>query len=437
MTLAKSFLLGSAAALAAVVGASAADLPSKKAAPAQYVKICDAAGAGYFYIPGSDTCLKIGGYVELDWVYRQTKNTYSFSNQPGNSPTLSAAQRSNNSPSIDTEIQLEAVTKTSYGNLHTAIGFEASPGDGSPSGNSSNGAYLDYAYIEWAGLTAGKHESFYHNIGGLYSGYETPDYKTNLVAYTASFGGGFSATISLEDSNTASVQGFGPYIPKPFAGSANGVRAPDVILALRAKQGWGEVSLIGGFHQTNYNTGGLFSFLPASNKSYSGYGIMGYVSINLPMLAAGDTISFQAAYAKGASRFFGGLGGSYNGFQNTSGDIISVISFSGATTGYSLLGDFKHNWTPTVSTEIEGSYTNTKIPNLFAIGIQSLTYGYSQFAIGQVTKWTPVKGLEFGIDTAYYGTGYKVAGTQPVFAGAGNNSQENDFRVQFRAIRSF
>ena len=433
MTLTKILLLGSAAALVAVASASAADLPSKKAAPTQYVKICDAAGAGYFYIPGSDTCLKVGGYVELDWVYRQTKDSYSV---PGFASlvTKSGASRSNNSPSIDTEIQLEAVTKTSYGDLHTAIGFEASPGDGSPSGNSSNGAYLDYAFIEWAGLTAGKHESFFHNIGGLYSGYATPDYKTNLLAYTASFGGGFSATLSLEDSNTASVQGFGAYLP-PFAhvlaGSANGVRAPDVILALRVKQGWGEASLIGGLHQTNYNTGAFFG----RDKSYSGYGIMGYVSINLPMLAAGDSISFQAAYEKGAARFIGGLGGSYNGLQNASADVFGIFGLSGASSGYSLLGDFKHNWTPTVSTEIESSYVDTKIPSTFGVNGQDFAYGYSQLAIGQVTKWTPVKGLEFGVDTAYYSTRYKLTGTQAwVWPGS---SHEGDFRVQFRAVRSF
>ena len=56
-------LLASAAAFVHVAGAQAADLPSKKAAPAQYVRICDAYGAGYFYIPGSDTCLRVGGYV--------------------------------------------------------------------------------------------------------------------------------------------------------------------------------------------------------------------------------------------------------------------------------------------------------------------------------------------------------------------------------------
>ena len=51
MSFMKSALLGSAAVIAAVVGAQAADLPSKKAAPATYVKICDAYGAGFFYIP--------------------------------------------------------------------------------------------------------------------------------------------------------------------------------------------------------------------------------------------------------------------------------------------------------------------------------------------------------------------------------------------------
>ena len=57
MKLAKSLLLGTAATLVATAGAYAADLPSKKAAPVNYVKVCDAYGAGFFYIPGTDTCI--------------------------------------------------------------------------------------------------------------------------------------------------------------------------------------------------------------------------------------------------------------------------------------------------------------------------------------------------------------------------------------------
>ena len=62
----KSLLLGSAAALIAVSGARAADaVVVAEPEPAEYVKICDVYGAGYFYIPGT-TCLRIGGYVRYD-----------------------------------------------------------------------------------------------------------------------------------------------------------------------------------------------------------------------------------------------------------------------------------------------------------------------------------------------------------------------------------
>ena len=64
MTLTKSLLLGSAATLVVVAGAQAADLPTKKGAPAaEYVKVCKVGDIAGFIIPGSDTCLKISGYV--------------------------------------------------------------------------------------------------------------------------------------------------------------------------------------------------------------------------------------------------------------------------------------------------------------------------------------------------------------------------------------
>ena len=61
MKVIRSLLLGSAAGLLTVAGAQAADLPTRKAAPINYVRICDAYGAGFFYIPGTETCLKVGG----------------------------------------------------------------------------------------------------------------------------------------------------------------------------------------------------------------------------------------------------------------------------------------------------------------------------------------------------------------------------------------
>ena len=69
MKLVKGLLLGSVAGLAAVAGAQAADLPVKKAAPVEYVRVCSTYGAGFFYVPGTDSCLRISGRLRVDSGY--------------------------------------------------------------------------------------------------------------------------------------------------------------------------------------------------------------------------------------------------------------------------------------------------------------------------------------------------------------------------------
>src|SRR5277367_6542846 len=61
----RCLLMGSAAGLMAVSAAQAADLPVK-AAPVEYVKVCNIYGAGFWYVPGTDTCMKIGTWVRYE-----------------------------------------------------------------------------------------------------------------------------------------------------------------------------------------------------------------------------------------------------------------------------------------------------------------------------------------------------------------------------------
>ena len=68
MTTARTLILGSAAGLIAISGAQAADLPVKAKA-VEYVRICSLYGAGFFFIPGTDTCIKIGGYLRADTTF--------------------------------------------------------------------------------------------------------------------------------------------------------------------------------------------------------------------------------------------------------------------------------------------------------------------------------------------------------------------------------
>ncbi len=79
MTLIKSVLLGSAAGIVAVAGAQAADLPTHKAAPvAQYVRICDVGGITGWVLPGSDTCVKLSGYITAQFVGGSLSNQYNW-----------------------------------------------------------------------------------------------------------------------------------------------------------------------------------------------------------------------------------------------------------------------------------------------------------------------------------------------------------------------
>jgi len=201
----KSLLLGSAATLVVAASAQAADLPTKKGAPAaEYVKVCQVGSIAGFIIPGSDTCLKISGYVnaqiavgnvseERQVVYNAVSNSSYFL-------TKDAKYVSDIGFSTRGQVNFDAVTNTAMGPLLAHIEIQSNSGTGfDPLGN---GAVLNAGYVQWAGITAGKHGSFYDYLAGgdTWKDFFSPDHSgtpINLLAYTASFGGGFSATLSL------------------------------------------------------------------------------------------------------------------------------------------------------------------------------------------------------------------------------------------------
>src|ERR1700736_4859110 len=121
MKMVKSLVLGSAAGLIAMSGAQAADLPVKAKA-VEYVRICSLYGAGFWYIPGTDTCMKIGGYLRVDTTFNG-----SIYDQPAWSGDLGQhnrytdyyASRSRMAITVDTR------TATEYGVVRTFGQFDA------------------------------------------------------------------------------------------------------------------------------------------------------------------------------------------------------------------------------------------------------------------------------------------------------------------------
>jgi len=243
----KGLLLGSAAALLAVGGAQAADLPVKAKA-VEYVRICSLYGAGFYYIPGTDTCIKLGGYLRAE-VALNSNSVYGAQigspaggrNRLSNYYTMRAREDLN----IDTRTATEyGVVRTFFdatfswtsggyqgtgsgfggtaytstlalntngfpttafpGSAPSLVGSSINPSDGGTSGGSL-GVY--YAFIQFAGFTMGKAVSQFdapwtnypgNNFDGLVGGSGTVT-GVNQFTYTADFGQGITAAFSAED----------------------------------------------------------------------------------------------------------------------------------------------------------------------------------------------------------------------------------------------
>jgi hypothetical protein len=174
----KSLLLGSAAALVAFTGARAADAVIAEPEPMEYVRVCDAYGAGYFYIPGTETCLKIGGFVRYQIDVSDASNTWGKKTQAN--------------------VSFSAKSDTEWGTLEGFVEFTSDVTNSDVTGIYTASALgIDSAYISLGGLKMGYFDNAFD--GGIVG--ENDDLggsKTNSISYTFA-SGGFDATISLDE----------------------------------------------------------------------------------------------------------------------------------------------------------------------------------------------------------------------------------------------
>jgi hypothetical protein len=407
MKMVKSLLLGSAAGLVAVAGAQAADLPVK-AKPVEYVKVCSIYGAGFFYIPGTDTCIKIGGWIRAEYDF-----------QTGGSDTFFAFGGAGRNNRIDSQeygmrarwvTSLDVRTQTEYGTLraYTRAGFQTTTGE-----TTQGRIYTERGFIQFAGFTFGKSQSYFDFFGGAFCygcGYagnssQTGAAGTLLAAYTATFGNGFTATLSLEDSfmrrgavwdasndatnaltlgnmpGPGSAQDSYNITAVPFGDyAANGI--PDIVGSLRVDQAWGSAQVAGALHQVragyygNNTTGaggGIAAFTPPADAY--GWAAMGGIVLNIPW-NKGDKFWVEGTVAEGAAGYVGwsgGIVGTTNTYVRFNGanvaaawaldSIFGNLAATGGPSGqqltrfWSLAAAFEHYWTPALRTDFYGNYT--------------------------------------------------------------------------------
>ena len=515
MTLIKSILLGSAAGLVAVASAQAADLPTRKAAPVEYVRVCNVGGITGWTLPGSDTCLKISGYITGQFVGGNLNTEFNYgsvgnlftSGTAGVGPTitgvpagtaaavgalgkidprdtqrvlLAASPAQQNTTNFRNEtgwstranLALDVASNTAWGPLigHAEIQGDVGNGLDPLQGNPVNNIfYVNVAYITWAGVTAGKAQSFFSFIGGgdNYANLFSPDRKgfnePLLLAYTASFGGGFSATLSAESPGSVGASGggtdangnyfqtnlgpgspFGPFNPALI--TYGGQKWPDIVGALHVKQGWGEAQVSGVIHNVNVNANGfdgavvgaacgaLVAVVCNGQENKVGWALDAGVKFNLTnggwfgnFWGAGDDLVFSGAYSQSAIIYSGINDGmwSENGQTNGNGQpMLGADAFFNPVTNqwstpraWSALGLLEHHWTPTFYTDLEASIfgvnwsnmgggCNIALPSCLLAQAGSGPMSPSAFSwiVGADIGWNPVTNLNFDFELMYQST---------------------------------
>src|SRR5262245_35671164 len=382
MKMVKSLLLGSPAGLAAVSGTQAADLPVK-AKPVEYVKICTLYGEGFYYIPGSQICLKIGGYVRADYGWNVTgARTPHYTGAPG-------AQDRSVSPYSTrhrAHFNFDSRTQTAYGTLRTYVAVHVdNENQGTVTVNPTR------AFIQWAGFTFGHTKSFtdtpgtpgddtFKSLHQTQNQSDTGANGTNQIAYTWELGNGMTLNVGADERRTkalANLSGtivtlgstpataFGPYQhPTPWVNFA-------------VNQAWGRFGVSAIFNKINatYYTAATPGFLCTQTGTTQcgypddewGWAVLSGIDIKAPWLGPGDHFGGYFNYGVGAAAYAGGsnlnspslFGG---GNQVAVGVITDAVYLNGSqfelTTTWTIGAGWEHYWLPNFSTTVYGNYTD-------------------------------------------------------------------------------
>jgi Porin subfamily len=450
MKMVKSLLLGSAAGLVALAGAQAADLPVK-ARPVQYVKICSLYGAGFYYIPGTDTCIKVGGFVRAEVDYN-AGGSYGVPSPSGGSVSglyLSNRNAFDQDWRVRSGITMDARSQTEFGTLRSYLMITAT--DDNSGVNSANASpanlggasaytrlWAPAAFIQWAGFTAGKTETFFNFDGNPYTN-SSPWWSNSqggngveLFAYTAQFGNGLSASLSLENADAhrmgitnagaAAVTASTTAAPfQPIGPSASGISYgnqewPDVVGNLRVDQAWGGAQVMGQIHQVRASD--IAGVAGTAPSDATGWAIGGGLKFNLPMTGKADYAIGQVTYSKGimddvadnSSPLLSVTSG-YPYSKVAIGPTWDAVDTGGSlhlATGWSVTGGYEHHWNPEWKTSLWGEYGQISYDAASSAVLAGATIAggntsanWSMWAIGSRTMWSPVRNLDLSVEVMY------------------------------------
>ncbi|MEM1049472.1 MAG: porin [Pseudomonadota bacterium] len=351
----KSLVLG-AAGIFAVTGAQAADLPPAPE-PVDYVRVCDAFGSGFFFIPGTDSCLRLRGRLrtEIRYRFQDSGDPIQFGISSGiraHNPLFMRARgywgwdhRTN------TDIGLVRAFFRGY------LDFDTGDADGTPS------LHLDFAFIQIGGLTVGFADLAVEPVYQEYtlehafdlSGFSD---ETVIAQYVYSFGNGFSIAALIFDPSTGS---FGSTARN---GNYGGLRAPSAGASITYDGSIGTFRLAGiiqDLRPSQVGVGNALAGFPGSSEHGIGWGIGGSGDINIPF-GTNTRIGFNVQYSDGIVAW---LHDNLGGFFPVVADFHESAASLNKSSGWSAGLGFTTQIAARTTFNVSGSYVDLNQSNGF------------------------------------------------------------------------
>jgi hypothetical protein len=359
---------------------------------------------GYYYIPGTDTCIKIGGFVRAEWMYNAGGSfTPGIISSPA-TPSVYDREFNDTQNRSRVAITADVRSQTEYGTLRSyfQMGWNVSNGNNPGAGS----LYTNRGFIQLAGFTAGLASSFFDDFSFAaysnqtnYIGSNVGGAGINMIGYTAQLGNGLSASVAIEDANVRRTS-----IATDTSGYG-GAHLPDFTANLRVDQAWGSAQVMGAIHEVYPG-----QLVGLHNDNKYGFAVGGGVKFNLPMLGKGDNIAAEVVYGKGATGYNmrGGTFTITKGGVTTAGTVEDAVCSATAlgcelTETWSVVAGYQHGWNAKWKTSIYGGYTEANHSST-AETYASAAAGaldFSFWQIGSRTIWTPVANLDLSVDVMY------------------------------------
>ncbi len=480
-------LLGSGAGVFAVAGAQAADLPvlPVKAKPVEYVRVCSLYGAGFWYVPGTDTCIKVGAFVKLQAGYNLNQGGPFMlgvaSNGAGDtSGRHTRTDTSDFSFNNRAAVSFDMRTQTEYGTLRSYFdAFFQTQAASNAAQLSSISLGNTRAFVQFAGFTIGRMRSFFDlYFQGTFSflgARMNNDTSANGIigaAYTWQFGGGLSGTLSLEDNGQGNAGRGRSTVNLSAPGGPidiEGQKFFDPVANLRLDQQWGFVGVSGALHDAS---AGYYSQVPGTlgpcvgqttpNSPVEtcghpadkfGWAVQVGGLLNNPFGLQGDTIAAEAVYSKGAAGYATAAWGPTQMFSGRTvglGSLAEGVFTTGSsvelTTVWSAQGVYEHRWSPQWRTSVYGGMFGVRYDTTAKQMIcgNLCDPNFSMSGVGSRTLWNPVPDLDVGLDVVWWHLNTALNGTTVILpqngakpSGAYTVSNQDAIATMFRVQRNF